>query len=244
MLKNLYDLDTIKSDNYRSLDEDTVDKLVRSILAIGLQEPIHLFHVNETGELFVISGHHRLEAIRRIKSDPRHAHLVFQAEVVRGSIEEYQSQCTAIKSVMANAMRKDMALLDRATAYAKLLDSGLDLETIGLMVDESPASVKKTLGINELPREVIEFIRENPKLRDSVVFKFAARFQKDPSFDMVAALQDVLNQKNVRRGAQKRSGPRVNKNRIGERLAATGQFSHDQIKTVLTCLSRELDLKS
>ena len=112
MLKNLYDLKSIKTDNYRKLDEKTVLELVESIKTVGLQEPIQLFIINETREYIVVSGHHRLEAIKRIKDEPKYSEKVFQAEVTRGSLTDYLSEETAIKSVMANSMRKDMVLVE------------------------------------------------------------------------------------------------------------------------------------
>ena len=83
MLKNLYDLDAIKTDNYRDLNPKIVDDLTQSIMEVGLQEPIQLYHIEETGELYVISGHHRLAAMKRVKKHPMHQGMVFQAHVTR-----------------------------------------------------------------------------------------------------------------------------------------------------------------
>ena len=236
MLKNLYDLDSIKSDNYRNLDMNTVEKLRQSILAVGLQEPIQLFQVNETGELFVVSGHHRLEAIRQIKAKPQHQDMVFQAEVVRGSQFEYRSQNTAIKSVMANSMRKDMVLVDRAKAYQKLLAAGLDVETIALMVDKDDTTIRKTLLVAKLPEKVLDYIQSTPKLRDSLVYKFAAKYNKDSSFDVLAALSELQTSSLKRQGARTKTF-RVDKEKFSKKLEGTGEFSPQQIDKILGCLS-------
>ena len=191
MLKNLYDLEIIKADNYRNLDEATVEKIKSSILAVGLQEPIQLFQVNETGELMVVSGHHRLEAMKRIKAEAAHSSMVFQGEVVRGTLMEYRSQNVAVKSVMANSMRKDMAIVDRAKAYDKLLEAGLDIDTISLMVDKEASTIKKTLLVAKLPIDVLDFIESQPKLRDSIVYKYAAKYDKDRSLDVRSELENL-----------------------------------------------------
>ena len=236
MLKNLYDLDVLKNDNYRNLDEDTVEKIKASILAVGLQEPIQLFQVNETGELYVVSGHHRLEAMKRIKAEG-HEDMVFQAELVRGSMLEYRSQNVAIKSVMANSMRKDMAIIDRAKAYRRLEDAGLDDETIGKMVDKDPSTIKKTLMVADLPTEVLEYIEAQPKIRDSLVYKYAGKYAKNPSLNVIEAIEAEMNQKKQRKGASA-ANIKVNREKFNQDLNATGKFSPEQIQIILNCLKR------
>ncbi len=230
MLKNLYDLDVIQSDNYRKIDPKIVDSLVVSILEIGLQEPIRLFQIEETGELFMISGHHRLEAMRKIKRNPLYQKKVFQAYVMRGSQKEYLSQETAIKSVMANSLRPDISLVDRAGALLKLVQVGLSLEDIAKMLNEERLQVQKLLAVATLPEDVRDFIHEHPRLKDSVVIKFALRYEQDQSFQIIEAFQEVLGRK--RQGASSK----LNRRNFRERLEATGEFNAQQILKIMDCV--------
>jgi ParB family chromosome partitioning protein len=160
VLRNLYDLDSIKSDNYRPLDPHAVEALAASIKEVGLQEPIQLFEVNETKELFVISGHHRLEALKKVKRDPTHAHKIFQALITTGTTDDLKSQKTAISSVVSNILRTDLTIIDRAEAYQRLKDRGASAKEIGRMVQKDKRTIEMTLNVAQIPDESKEFVPE------------------------------------------------------------------------------------
>ena len=90
-------------------------------------------------------------------------------------------------------------------------------------------SISKALAVATLSQEAKDFVRENPKLRDSVVIKFAQRYDNDREFDVISSLKGVLEKK--RQGAK--SGLRLSKRQIKDRLQASGKYDADQIGQII-----------
>lgn len=229
MIRNLYDLNHIRHDNYRPIDEEAVENLTRSIKEVGLQEPISLFEVQETRVMYVISGHHRLEAMKNVMRDPDHDQ-VFKAWVTRGTEEEYQSQKTAVQSVMANMLRTDLGLLDRAAAYRRLRDSGLSASAIAGMVNRDKRTIEMTLNVSLLPEDVKAWIRSHKKIKDSVVYRLAAQKKRQPDLDVMYEL--IKSQRPQHKKIKRLS---VQPERLSRALAAEG-LNQGQIDRVLAAL--------
>lgn len=244
MLRNLYDLDQIKEDNYRPLDQAAVDALAASIKEVGLQEPIRLFEVVDTKELHVISGHHRLAALKKIKKDPRYAHKIFQAFILQGSQEDLKSQKTAIHSLISNVLRNDLALIDRAEAYHRLRERGASAQEIGRMVHKDKRTIEMTLNVALLPQEAKDFVRNAPRLRDSTVYRLAVKLKKDPNFDIMGQLKEAAAPRHQRQGASVQTNGfnfRANRPVIQERLEKTAHFSGSDIERILQVLESIYD---
>lgn len=236
MLTNLFEVDHIRSDNYREIDRDTVNGLVESIKKVGLQEPLKLFEIEGSGEVYVVSGHHRLEAIRKIKRIPEFAHQIFQALIIKGTKEEYLGQKTAIASVVANMLRKNLEIVDRAEAFTKLKKSGLSASEIGSIVNKDKRTVEMTLNVGLLDAAVKEFIKETPTLKDSVVYKVAVKYKKDPTLEPIALLKASLEQK--RQGAVQNEPKltKVYRDQFKTRLMNEGGFDQKTVARIIGLL--------
>lgn len=235
MLKNIYDLEKIEGANYREISEEAVAALVTSIKEVGLQEPIQLFEVAESGKLYVVSGHHRLEAMKRVSRDPQYSHRVFQAYVTTGTAEELASQKVAIRAVVANVLRKDLSLVERAQAYHKLRETGISAASISRMVHKDKRTIEMTLNVALLPPQALAFIQEQERLKDSVVYKLAVKYKKDPQFDILAALKESLAQR--RKGAVAKDVVRFNRSAAHDRLVAEGGFSNEVAARIIAILA-------
>ena len=239
MLRNLYDLDSIKCDNYRPLNEEAVEKLCASIKEVGLKEPIHLFEVAATKELYVISGHHRLEALKKVKRDKSHAHKIFQALVTTGSESELYSLKTVEGSVISNMLRTDLGIIDRAQAYLRLKNKGKSAKDIGKMVQKDKRTIEMTLNVALIPEVSKEFVRQNPKLKDSTVYKLAVKYKKEPDFDIQKALEEAAQKRTKRAGASKEAKKgeiRVKPKEFKETLLAETNLSESDIDKVIFLL--------
>lgn len=243
MIRNIFDLDIIQSDNYRPLDEPTVAALTESIRQVGLQEPIKLFEILDTKALYVISGHHRLEALRRIKRDPRYKHKVFQAIVMTGTKEEYESKKTAIASVMANMLRKDLDIIDRAMAYHKLKETGLSAKEIGLMVHKDRRTIEMTLNVALLPEEARDFVKQHNEIKDSSVYQIAVKAKKDPAFKPLAALHEQVMKKRQGASAAARL-PRFAPEIARDLLVAEAGLSDETVTQIMDILKRSVPTKA
>ena len=93
----------------RAVDPETVSALADSIARISLQNPIILqMHPDDPGLLLLVSGAHRLQAVREL-GWPR-----IEALVVDGSPEEI-----GLIEIDENLIRKDLTPLDRARFLAQ-----------------------------------------------------------------------------------------------------------------------------
>ena len=235
MIRNLDDLKAIKHDNHRRISKSAVDSLVKSIKEVGLQEPIRLFEIAATGELYVVSGHHRLEAMKRVQDDPAFAGRVFSAWVVKGTQEEYESQKTVINAVLSNMLRTDLDLLDRAGAYSKLRATGLSAAAIAAMVNKDKRTIEMTLNVALLPEDVQDWIRKHPKIKDSVVYKLAARYKREPDLNLIRLLRESLAPRGrLVQGAT--AMVRVNKTEFREKLTQQDFLTQSQIDQILSIL--------
>ncbi|MBQ49856.1 MAG: hypothetical protein CMP10_20915 [Zetaproteobacteria bacterium] len=235
MLKNLYDLSKIKEDNYRQIDDQMVEDLAASIAEVGLQEPIKLFEIKETKELYVISGHHRLRAMKKLAEQPEYKNPSFQAFIIQGTTKEYQSRPTFINAVMSNSMRKDLELLDRAHAWQKLRTMGMKASEIARMVNKDKRTVEMTLNVDLLPEKTKQYIRKESRLKDSQIYKVAARYKRESWIDPIEMLQKFLNEK--RQGAVAKSSTiRINPPAFKCRLQSESDLSESQVDQVMRLL--------
>lgn len=190
----------------------------------------------ETGEYYVLAGHHRLEAMRNIKKNPKHAHIKFQANVVRGSQEEFDSQDTTIKSIMSNAMRRPSTLMEMAAAVGDLKKSGLSLPVISEVLAQPKRYVEKLYAVSILPEEIKDFVAANPNLSDDSIIRLSMKFRDKPSESMLSAFERMAKR---RQGAVTAQAPK--KSHFKKSLNATGSLTPQQIKTVMKVYSDILE---
>lgn len=93
----------------RSTDNDNIEKLVESITAVGLLQPITVRQLTKTKYKYkLVAGAHRLEAIKRLSYPQIHANI--QPDL--GS-QEANDLADELAEIDENLMRKDLGSIDR-----------------------------------------------------------------------------------------------------------------------------------
>lgn len=134
----------------RSFDEDALAELVASIQEHGVIQPIIV--TPRSGSFQIVAGERRYRAARQ-------AGLKKIPALVRSMDDQQQLEISLIE----NLQRKDLNVLETATAYLKLRDQfNMTLEQIGQRVGgRSSSAISNTLRLLRLPEHVRELLKQN-----------------------------------------------------------------------------------
>lgn len=188
MLKTIDDVSKLKPTNYRPINELAVQALMDSIREVGVREPIRVFEAEDTKELIIVGGHHRVEAIKRLKAINPGVSYTLSAFVIKGKKAELTTPDSNLNMVLGNLFTPSAPLLDKALGYKQLRESGFPVPSIARVAGVSESLVHKTLAVAELPASVQEWLRKHPEKGDAVVCKVAAAYKRDTSLDVLAVL--------------------------------------------------------
>ena len=233
MLKTIFNLEAILLDNYREMNEASIKLLEESILTIGLQEPILLFYAEDTGNYHLVSGHHRLAAMKRIKKLAGHEKDSFVGEVIRGSSKEFQSQGIQLKAILSNCLRKEPSLKDLVAAIGRLR-SKISNESLPKVLGLSQNRFLVLCHVCDLKPEDLAQLFSYEDLPEKVLIDAAVKKRDDETF----ALNEHLARK--RKETKKRAKPPLTKRLVQSRLKKTGDFSSKQIKLIIDALEDRL----
>jgi ParB-like chromosome segregation protein Spo0J len=180
------DLNILESNNYREISEAHVVALMESIQETGIQAEVALV-ASESSEggisLTVEDGHHRLEAVRRLRQEAERSgrhwlyrHLpcrvrVAAADTVKGAF--------AIASVMRNQLRKEENLWDKLAAFERLRDAGETTSGISKLVGLDERSVRRIISLKKVPDIVRAFAKQNEStVKAATLYKLASAMEK------------------------------------------------------------------
>lgn len=130
-------------------DQDSIDSLAASIVAVGLLQPIV---VRPEGEGYVlVAGERRLRAVKQVG-------LASIAAVIRSESDDGTNLTEAL---VENLQREDLNALEEAAAYKHLLeDFGITHDEIALQVGKSRSAVTNTLRLLQLPAPIQRMLVE------------------------------------------------------------------------------------
>ncbi|MDK1025859.1 MAG: ParB/RepB/Spo0J family partition protein [Actinomycetota bacterium] len=130
-------------------DQDSIDSLAASIVAVGLLQPIV---VRPEGEGYVlVAGERRLRAVKQVG-------LASIAAVIRSESDDGTNLTEAL---VENLQREDLNALEEAAAYKHLLeDFGITHDEIALKVGKSRSAVTNTLRLLQLPAPIQRMLIE------------------------------------------------------------------------------------
>lgn len=134
----------------RTFDVNALAELTMSISEHGIVQPII---VTPKGDIYeIVAGERRYRAARQ-------AGLTKIPALIRSMSDQQQLELSLIE----NLQRKDLNVLETATAYLKLRDQfNMSLEQIGLRVGgRSSSAVSNTLRLLRLPENVRQLLKEN-----------------------------------------------------------------------------------
>lgn len=134
----------------RTFDVNALAELTMSISEHGIVQPII---VTPKGDIYeIVAGERRYRAARQ-------AGLTKIPALIRSMSDQQRLELSLIE----NLQRKDLNVLETATAYLKLRDQfNMSLEQIGLRVGgRSSSAVSNTLRLLRLPENVRQLLKEN-----------------------------------------------------------------------------------
>ena len=129
-------------------DPESISELAESINKHGVIQPIILSQNSETRDYILVAGERRLIAAKEAG-----------LEKIPVVIREISDQGMVEIALIENVQRADLSPLERAGAYAQLVDDfGLSHEAIAQSVGKSRVSITNTLRLLNLPPSVQEAI--------------------------------------------------------------------------------------
>ena len=129
-------------------DPESISELAESINKHGVIQPIILSQNPETRDYILVAGERRLIAAKEAG-----------LEKIPVVIREISDQGMVEIALIENIQRADLSPLERAGAYAQLVDDfGLSHEAIAQSVGKSRVSITNTLRLLNLPPSVQEAI--------------------------------------------------------------------------------------
>jgi ParB family chromosome partitioning protein len=133
----------------RTFDEDALDEMAKSIAEHGVIQPIIVTPVN--GKFQIVAGERRYRSAQK-------AGLATIPALVRTLTDQHKLELSLIE----NIQRRDLNVLETATAYLKLRDQfNLSLEEIGKRVGgKSVSTISNTLRLLKLPDSVRQALQD------------------------------------------------------------------------------------
>lgn len=128
-------------------DQESIDALAASIVAVGLLQPIV---VRPEGEGYVlVAGERRLRAVKQVG-------LSSIAAVIRSETDDGTNLAEAL---VENLQREDLNSLEEAAAFKQLLEEyGLTHDEVAAHVGKSRSAVTNTLRLLQLPASIQEML--------------------------------------------------------------------------------------
>ena len=130
----------------RHFDEDALAELTESIKIHGVIQPIIV--IRKDGGYQIVAGERRFRAATA-------AGLTTIPSLIRSLTDQHKLELSLIE----NIQRRDLNVIETATAYVKLRDQfNLTNEEIGARVNKSASAVNNTMRLLKLPKEVQEYV--------------------------------------------------------------------------------------
>lgn len=134
----------------QSFDEESIKELAQSIKENGLAQPIVVMRVNEN-VYELIAGERRLRAYKYLGFKEIEA-------IVRENLSDSKKLLTAL---IENIQREDLNPIEKAFAYKKMIEMGMNQNDIANYCGKSKSSISNTLRLLDLDPEIIEAVKNN-----------------------------------------------------------------------------------
>jgi ParB family chromosome partitioning protein len=132
----------------RTFDEEALAELAQSVSEHGVIQPIIV--IRKEGQFQIVAGERRYRASK-----------IAGLQTIPAIIRSLTDQNKLELSLIENLQRRDLNVIETATAYAKLRDQfNLTNEQIGERVHKSPSAVNNTMRLLKLPKDVLALVAD------------------------------------------------------------------------------------
>jgi ParB family chromosome partitioning protein len=162
------DLKTDPNQPRKFFDEEPLDHLVASIQDHGLLQPV-LFRVDEEGNLFIVAGERRLQAVMKVGLE------TIPAILVEGNAGEI--------ALVENLLREDLTAIEFAEALDRIMkEHDYTQDELTGIIGKAKSTVSEILSLNRLPEDIRNECRNNPKISRKTL-KVIAKKKKPESME-------------------------------------------------------------
>ena len=175
------------------IKESEIKDLASSIKQKGLLQPVIMTKTNN-GDLIIVAGHRRVEA-----------HKFLGKEKIKAIEIETNSHLLAELSLIENLQREDLDLIESAIALKRYKEEfNKSYEEIAKEIGKSKSWIIKILNILNLPKEIIEDIKNNKSTKDVLALNMLNSYAKKTGVNMftddanpreMGVLDDTISQK-------------------------------------------------
>lgn len=158
---NVKDLKTDPNQPRKFFDKEPLDHLVASVQDHGLLQPI-LFRVDQDGNLFIVAGERRLQAVKHV------GYETIPAILTEGNPDEI--------AIMENLLREDLATIEFAEALDRIMkEHNYTQEQLTGIIGKAKSTVSEILSLIKLPDEIKNESRTNPKISRKTLIAIAKK---------------------------------------------------------------------
>ena len=171
------------ADNYRPVNREAVDDLKRSIISVGVREPIKLHVILGTGVAEVVAGQHRMLAVQEIRAEAAALGMHFNYRTLPAVVHvaaSFTREKTLIDATTSNYAGRE-SIWDRAAKVANMRSVLGSVEAVADAVNLDRRSVYNALAVQELPDSLRAHLLElgtTVGLKDTKVVQLAVKFQQ------------------------------------------------------------------
>ncbi len=152
MLKKIK-LDQLKDNPFQprfhvSIDDPDIVELAKSIDENGLIQTIKVSYDQTDGKYFVMFGHRRVMAYKRLGRK--------EIEAIVSDIDAHSKE-SRFTALVENLQRKNLNPVEIAKAYQDALDSGLSLTELANKIGKSKPEISRSIKILDLNQKIHEY---------------------------------------------------------------------------------------
>ncbi len=142
-------------------DKEALSDLTNSIKDKGILQPI-LFRMGQDDNLFIVAGERRLQAAKDAG-----------LEIIPGLLVEENPDEIAL---IENILREDLTAMELAEALDRIrTEHGYTQEQLIPIIGKAKSTVSEILSLNNLPADIKDECRKNPKISRQVLLDIARK---------------------------------------------------------------------
>ena len=158
---NVKDLQTDPNQPRKFFDQEPLDHLVASVQDHGLLQPV-LFRVDEDGNLFIVAGERRLQAVKKANLES------IPAILTEGNPDEI--------ALMENILREDLTTIEFAEALDRIMkEHNYTQDQLTGIIGKAKSTISEILSLINLPDQIRNECREDPKVSRKTLIKIAKK---------------------------------------------------------------------